>query len=378
MPATNAASTKAGLLRRADLQRLIDALQRNDYRVIGPTVRDATVVYDEITNVDEMPIGRGDTQDGGHYRLTDRGDDAVFGYTNGVQSWRRYLFQPRRTLWRAQRQERDFVVEPETRPAPKQAFIGVRACELHAIEIQDKVFVDGAYADADYRARRAAAFVVAVNCGSAGGTCFCASTDTGPRSERGFDLSLTEFLDGADHAFFVEVGSERGAEIAADLPLEAATDADRQRALAISEETAASMGRSMPVDGLKDRLQQNLEHPRWQQVADRCLACSNCTMVCPTCFCSTTEDFTDITGQTAERQQRWDSCFALDHSYLHGGSVRTSTAARYRQWMTHKLAGWIDQFDVSGCVGCGRCITWCPVGIDITEEAAAFSGDGVE
>ncbi len=378
MPATNDASTKAGLLRRADLQSLIDALQRNDYRVIGPTVRDATVVYDEIAMVDEMPIGRGDNQDGGHYRLTDRADDAVFGYTNGVQSWRRYLFQPRRTLWRAKREARDFVVEPETEPAPKQAFIGVRACELHAIEIQDKVFVDGTYTDPDYQSRRATAFLVAVNCGSAGGTCFCSSTDTGPRSESGFDLSLTEFLDGADHAFLVEVGSERGAEIAADLPLEAATGADRQRARAITEETAASMGRTMPVDGLKDRLQQSLEHPRWQQVADRCLACSNCTMVCPTCFCSTTEDYTDITGQTAERQQRWDSCFALDHSYLHGGSVRTSTAARYRQWMTHKLAGWIDQFDVSGCVGCGRCITWCPVGIDITEEAAAFSGDGVE
>ncbi len=372
MPSIDAIQKDAGLLRRADLQSLIDALRAAEYEVIGPTVRDATVVYDEIETVDDMPIGHGDTQDGGHYRLTNRGDAAVFGYTNGVQSWRRYLFQPRRTLWRAERQDRDFVIRQETSAAPRMAFIGVRACELHAIQIQDKVFIDGDYVDPDYQSRREAAFFVAVNCGTAGGTCFCTSMNTGPRADSGFDLSLTEFLDGDSHGFLVEIGSDCGAEIARALPLQTATDSDRQRAAAISRETAASMGRTMPTEGLKERLQSNLEHPRWQEVADRCLACGNCTLVCPTCFCSTTEDLTDVTGQVAERSQRWDSCFTLDHSYLHGGSVRTTTAARYRQWVTHKLAGWIDQFDVSGCVGCGRCITWCPPGIDITEEAGAI------
>ena len=95
-------------------------------------------------------------------------------------------------------------------------------------------------------------------------------------------------------------------------------------------------------------------------------------MVCPTCFCTTVEDHSDLAGETAERVRSWDSCFTLDFSYVHGGSVRTETQSRYRQWMTHKLASWIDQFGTSGCVGCGRCITWCPVGIDITEEAAAI------
>jgi len=84
------------------------------------------------------------------------------------------------------------------------------------------------------------------------------------------------------------------------------------------------------------------------------------------------EDSSDLSGAQAERWRRWDSCFSLDHSQLHGGSVRSTTRARYRQWMTHKLANWIDQFGTSGCVGCGRCITWCPVGIDITEEVAAI------
>ena len=106
------------------------------------------------------------------------------------------------------------------------------------------------------------------------------------------------------------------------------------------------------------------------------MACGNCTLVCPTCFCATVQDTTDVSG-TVERDREWASCFDVEHSYLHGGSVRETTRARYRQWMTHKLSTWWDQFGTSGCVGCGRCVTWCPVGIDITEEAAAIrASDG--
>jgi ferredoxin len=120
-------------------------------------------------------------------------------------------------------------------------------------------------------------------------------------------------------------------------------------------------------------LKANLEHPRWTEVAKRCLACTNCTLVCPTCFCSTVEDVTDLGGDQIGRERRWDSCFTLEFSYIHGGSVRRDGASRYRQWLTHKLAHWHDQFGSSGCVGCGRCISWCPVGIDITEEVAAIA-----
>jgi ferredoxin len=98
-------------------------------------------------------------------------------------------------------------------------------------------------------------------------------------------------------------------------------------------------------------------------------------MACPTCFCTTVDDVTDLTGSQAVRSRRWDSCFSMDFSYIHGGSVRSSGASRYRQWLTHKLASWQDQFGASGCVGCGRCITWCPVGIDLTEEVEAIRQD---
>ena len=128
----------------------------------------------------------------------------------------------------------------------------------------------------------------------------------------------------------------------------------------------------METDGIKELLYGNPEHSQWDNVASRCLACANCTMVCPTCFCSTVDDGTSLDLREAWRDRRWDSCFTLEHSHMHSGPVRSSTKSRYRQWMTHKLASWIDQFGTSGCVGCGRCITWCPVGIDITEEVSAI------
>jgi ferredoxin len=243
---------------------------------------------------------------------------------------------------------------------------------LHAIAVQDKVFLDGPHVDPIYRARREQAFVIAVNCGKGGGTCFCVSMKTGPKASFGFDLAMTEVIEADRHYFIVEIGTERGAEILQAAPHRAASESERRKAEEVIERTAAQMGRTLDTDDIKGLLYRNYEHPRWDDVTSRCLTCANCTMVCPTCFCTTVEDVTDLTGEHAERWRRWDSCFTVDFTYIHGGSVRATPRSRYRQWMTHKLATWIDQFGTSGCIGCGRCITWCPVGIDITEETRAI------
>jgi ferredoxin len=354
------------------LGRIIVELANRGYRVIGPTRRDGAIVYDRVTCLDELPAGWTDRQDGGHYRLERRGDAAYFGYAVGPQSWKRFLHPPIERLWQARRDGHGFSVVADDAPTERLAFVGVRACELRAIAIQDQVFLGGQYRDRAYRIRRDHAFIVAVDCGEAGGTCFCASMGTGPKVETGFDLALTELVDDSRHLFLLEVGSADGADLTATLPHRPASEAEIAAAAAVIARTRAMMGRTLDTDGLKELLQANPGHPRWDEVAERCLACGNCTMVCPTCFCTTVDDTTDLSGNSAERVRRWDSCFTLDFSYLHGGSVRSSTRSRYRQWMTHKLAHWFDQFGTSGCVGCGRCITWCPVGIDITEEAAAI------
>jgi sulfhydrogenase subunit beta (sulfur reductase) len=220
--------------------------------------------------------------------------------------------------------------------------------------------------------RREKTFIVAVNCSKVGATCFCVSMNTGPKVKTGFDIALTEIMDDGGHRFLVEAGSEAGRAMLAGLPQRPATENDLAAADAVTARTAASMGRQMPAGEVRELLMRNLEHPRWTDVAERCLSCANCTMVCPTCFCTSVEDASDLTGEETSRSRRWDSCFTMDFSYIHGGSVRPSTKSRYRQWLTHKLSTWHDQFGSSGCVGCGRCITWCPAAIDITEEVRAI------
>jgi formate hydrogenlyase subunit 6/NADH:ubiquinone oxidoreductase subunit I len=359
-------------LSRQGLQALIEALVERGYQVLGPTLHDGAIVYGEIAGLADLPEGWTDQQDAGRYRLERRTDNALFGYAVGPQSWKRFLYPPIQRLWQAKRTADGFTVTETEEAETKFAFLGVRACELHAIGIHDRVLARGPYPDSGYQRRRQDNFLIAVNCGEAGGTCFCVSMNTGPKAEAGFDLALTELLDGDDHRFLVEVGSATGAEVLTGVPHRSASPDDGAAAEAVVTRTASRMGREMDTVGLKELLQGNPTHPRWDDVAKRCLTCANCTMVCPTCFCVTVEDHSDLAGQTAERVRNWDSCFNLDFSYVHGGRVRTEGRSRYRQWMTHKLASWIDQFGTSGCVGCGRCITWCPVGIDITAEAAAI------
>ena len=357
---------------RGSIGALIDVLKRRGFTVMGPRVESQAIVYGELDSDADLPAGWTDEQDGGTYRVSRRGDDALFAHNAGPNSWKSLLFPPTVRVWKGRRNGNGGLEVDEPEQPPQYAFIGVRSCDLHAIAIQDRIFIGDRYVDHDYEARRRDAFIVAVNCGKAGGTCFCVSMGTGPKADSGFDLSLTELYEDGEHRFLVDVASERGASVLEELQHRPADEADARAAQAVVDQTAASMGRTLDTNDIKGLLYGNLEHPRWDEVSQRCLTCGNCTLVCPTCFCSTVEDVTDLTGTETERTRRWDSCFSLDHSYIHGGSVRDSGRARYRQWMTHKLASWIDQFGSSGCVGCGRCITWCPVAIDITEEAAAI------
>lgn len=355
---------------RAAIEDLIGVLGNRGYEVIGPTVRDGAIVYDRIASAADLPEGWRDLQSPGRYRLERRGDRALFGYVVGPQSWKKFLHPPEVKLFEAQRNDGVLRIIRDPVMSPRLAFVGVRACEVAAIRIQDRVLREDHYTDAIYEGRRAGTFIVAVNCTESAPTCFCTSLGTGPEVGPGFDIALTEVFDGDRHEFLMEAGSEAGAEILHQVTKDAAPESLRERA-ARAVARAASQ-RRMELDGLRDLLYENFEHPRWEHVAARCLSCANCTMVCPTCFCTTVEDTSDITGDHAERWRRWDSCFSQTFSYIHGGSVRTSVRSRYRQWMTHKLASWTDQFGTPGCVGCGRCITWCPAGIDITEEVEAI------
>jgi formate hydrogenlyase subunit 6/NADH:ubiquinone oxidoreductase subunit I len=372
-PRSDAVSQPAYIFDVTQLEHLIAVLARKGYTVIGPAVCDGAIVYAPIESSADMPQGWRDEQAPGRYRLERREDDALFGYAIGPQSWKKYLHPAEVRLWSAERRDSTFrILNNKAKPKAAYAFLGVRACELAAIAVQDRVLLADRYHDPIYGERRSSAFLIAVQCTHSAATCFCQSMGTGPSITQGADLILTELLDHSRHCFLAQAASERGQELLTDVKTSPATPADLEEADAQVNRAATSQTRSIDTRGIRELLYQNFEHSRWDHVADRCLTCANCTMVCPTCFCTTVEDSSDVTGEHAERWRRWDSCFTESFSYIHGGSVRTSAKARYRQWITHKLAAWIDQFGGSGCVGCGRCITWCPAGIDITEEIQAL------
>ncbi|HZY03493.1 MAG TPA: 4Fe-4S dicluster domain-containing protein, partial [Anaeromyxobacteraceae bacterium] len=211
----------------------------------------------------------------------------------------------------------------------------------------------------------------AASCVEPGGTCFCASLGTGPGAREGFDLCLTEILEG-ERRFLVEVGSEAGDALAREMGLPRAPAADRVAAAAALGRCAGAQARRLDPEAAAALVGRSLGSPAWEAVARRCLSCGACTLSCPTCFCSTTGDQLSLDGGACGRTACWDSCFALGHSYVHGGPVRATLAARHRQWVAHKLAWQREQHGAPGCTGCGRCITWCPAGIDLTETVAAL------
>lgn len=364
---------------REGLNALIRLLGADGYRVVGPLERGAVIEYNDVSSGDELPTGVAVEQAPGRWRLTHTGRPTRFGWTPGADSWKRFVFPSRSEVLRIRRTDGTFVATSPDPPDRPLALIAARDCELRALAVLDRVMLDDAHPDPRYAARRDGLFVVAVTCGEPSATCWCTSIGGGPQPRHGFDVRLTEIDDGDGHRLLAEAGTERGADLLARLGEVAAPalDHDTVAAAALAEAAAARMPIRLPGAELPDLLAGHDLSDHWERVAERCLACSNCTMVCPTCFCSTFTDSTTFTPDGSPvtesvRVQEWASCFQLDHSNLGGRPVRATVASRYRQWLTHKLETWAEQFGTTGCVGCGRCTTWCPAGIDLVAEAAAL------
>jgi len=368
MPDWNDDSNQKQLfLPRQKLDNLLLLLQGQGYNCLGPVVRDGAIQYLPVTSIGDMPLGVELMQAPGMYQLRVTAGDRLFNWSNGPQALKPLLFAARETLWQVQRApsgEMEFSQE-DVAPVPT-AVIGVRACDLAALQLQDQHFLASGMEDPHYKRRRDSLLLIGMDCNQPSDTCFCVSTGDGPELSSGFDLGMSELDDG----FVLRAGTQRGQEILDGLGLAKATEAKLQQVATQNEQARTKQKRALPDVNLQQLLFQSLQHSHWQRVAERCTACGSCTAVCPTCFCFREHAEVSLDGGLCQQIREWSSCFAADHSSCHGHPVREDIASRYRQWLTHKLAGWHEQYGRSGCVGCGRCISWCPVGVDITREVA--------
>jgi ferredoxin len=358
----------SGFLPRAQLQQLFDVLHQQGFACVGPKQADNAIVYAEIQGVDDLPKGLEVDQSPGQFSMQQQEHDRHFSWANTAQAIKPLSFTSREVLWQCEKDAQgNLHFKQHMPPSRAIAIIGARACDLAALRLQEQHFLNPYAEDPWFKQRIGNLFIVAVHCSHAAATCFCHNTGDGPRASRDFDIAMHEL----DQGFILEAGSYSGEKILRKLALDKITAQHSKLAEEQINTTISRQTRTLPAE-VKDILLQRLEHPHWEKVGERCLSCGNCTAVCPTCFCHQQHDEFSMANNTGSHYREWSSCFTHNHGYISGHSLRPTTARRYRQWLTHKFANWYEQYGRSGCVGCGRCITWCPVGIDVTVELKAL------
>ncbi len=334
------------------LEILFKELQHLNYVVVGYKVVDNVLRLTKLDSFKELARDVEDVQNPGKYSLI----PGSF-YRHGPDSPKIYLYPPEHLLFTV---SPEWKVELPTTPEDYIAFFGIKPCDLASIKVLDRVLLD---VDEYYRTLRKRLVVIVENCTQPGNTCFCATMGTGPRAMNGFDIAFTRLGD----KLVIEAGSEFGLKLLNLLELEPIDDTTYRDFESTIRRATDKAKAGFELENLPELLELNIESKVYKEITERCLGCSNCNMVCPTCFCFDVLDIPELNG-SAKRVRVWDGCLNFVYAQVAGGHFRRDLWARYRHFILHKFTYWIKQFGTYGCVGCGRCITWCPTGIDIRES----------
>jgi ferredoxin len=341
-------------IEKTDFEKLLNKFLDN-YRVFGPTKRGLDASFEEISTNDQL----------------------FLDYVSTVLPPKKFFHPPRLELFSFDLKKKDNKIK-EIKSEEKIMILGIHPCDVHALIRLDQFFT-GDFEDPYYQNRRKNTILVAINCVEPSDYAFCNSMGTGPFLDRGYDLLLTDI----GTKYLIEIGSEKGKKTLQGLHLDTASDADFTEKNHRYKLMEKRFKRFINPSWLSKIVQENIDHNIWTILGERggiakslpCLSCGSCSFVCPTCYCYDVYDTLDLSLQKGKRIRELDSCQLLEYGEVaQGGNFRRNRNDRVRHWMMCKL-GAAAGGTHSSCVGCGRCIRNCPVGIDITEVAKILRGE---
>jgi len=249
------------------------------------------------------------------------------------------------------------------------ALLGVHSCDLRALQILDTVYEEHGK-DPYYVDARSDAFIVALACREPRESCFCLLCGVGPYPETGYDLLLVP----SEGGYLVQAATQKGKDVAVELYLDPVSDnlvTTAQRQVDRAYVTVEQLNRDSSKHELSvESAVETMHSDVWEELAEECMGCGSCTIVCPTCFCYDIIDKTNLTNTEGSRLRQWDSCLYLRFAEMAAHAEGLDLASRLRQRLYHKWVYHAEQFDEPGCVGCGRCIDSCPSQIDPREALA--------
>lgn len=327
------------IITKKDIANFLDSLKAN-YQVYAPVRQNHYVMFKEITS----------------------GSDVLLDYSNSKIPPKGILFPQSEELFSYKVDKQGAQLE-EKIDSQKKVIFGIRPCDAKSLALLDNVFSNDKYQDPYYVTRRKNTVLVGIGCNEPQSTCFCTSIDGGPFDTSALDLLLIDIGD----KYVIEIVTDKGKELLSNANCTEATDADKEAASKVKSN--ATLINTINIDGLKAKLDVNFYDEIWDFISEKCLGCAACTYSCPTCHCfDIVDDAVDTNGC---RVRNWDSCmFPLFTLHGSGHNPRPSGKERFRNRIMHKFKYFVDNFNATACVGCGRCIQNCPVNLDIREVLA--------
>ncbi len=310
------------VLKKKDLPKFVKLLNKN-FEVIAPVKKNGSLIFDKVSSADEI----------------------VKNYINTDYPPKNFFLPDGETIFEYKKSNNIKIKHPGK--PKKKVIYGIRPCDVNALLKLDKILGGEFY----YRIKRENTKIIAINCTKAGENCFCTSLGDDQLKE-GFDLLLTD----VGKEFYIKIGSEWGKKLMKHKIFKRTENSFKK--------TFFECKRFFLAKDLDKKIERNFNTKIWEKHFKKCFSCTACSVVCPMCYCF---DLVQVPKSENEGKVKkfWSSCLSKEFSRVAGDFIfRDKRVNRVRQFLSHKFLYGKKHYDEFLCVGCGRCISHCPVGID--------------